>query len=366
MEETTTNSEEVLKDAGMVQVEGQPPAVEPPTQETPPADPAPIELNSLEDAMRFYNQAKSKPAETVVPDGEDGDKAPGTTTEEPGEDKPGAKGGDDTKQPDTPSTPLVQGDDMPGARGAEELPGGTGEPSGDVEIYDADAGVAEVRKQLIDIAADAVRKDFAKQGIKKLNVNDLVKVDEKNGTKEFINPDTKRPFQSSNPRSEAQAFVNDFNAGLDHDFTMACQQLLPQVEQSYKPIIEFHQFLPRWQQMDEFRQNMFEKLVEGHELRDSQGNIVAYNCNLNEIANVMETQVNYLLEQQKALTENNSVQNNGGSAQPVGTEAPVTQPAVAAKTVQASAPKPEEKKHDVSTVAGAMKYYNEMKAKKGQ
>lgn len=350
MEENIINSEEALKDADMVQIEGQeatPPALVPESQ-----TPAPLEINSLEEAMRFYNQTKQKAAEADVPAGK-------PEAGKPSDIVTPAQGTGEAGAPDASLTPPqedqgVAGSALPGSTDAGTVPGGTGESTGYVELYDADAGVAEVRQQLMNITADAVRKDFAAKGVKMLQVSDLMQKDEKSGTIEFINPDTKRPFNSSNPRGDAQAFVNAYNADINADFKQACQNLLPQVEQSYKPVIEFHQFLPKWQQMDEMRQEMFEELVAGHELKDKQGNIVAYSCDLNAVHNQMEKQIQWLLSKQQQMQSAQSIIEN-----------PVTQPAVAAKTAtqQVTA---EDDTPDLSTVEGSLRYYNKKKAEKAE
>lgn len=352
----TSETEEVLKDASMVQTAGTPAQ---PTQEPPASTPA-VEVNPLEQAMREFNKAKQANTETTLPTEPPEEEEPGGTPQDTSGGQPPVEPDASAAQPDSPVAT------EPTAATTSESSGGiSGEPGGpttEFETYDAQAGVAEVRQELVAITQDAVRKEFAKQGKNKISVNDLMKVNEQSGTKEFINPDTNRPFTSSNPRSEAAAYARDFNEGLDAEFAQECQKLYPQVEGSYKPMIEFRQFLPRWQQMDEFRQNMFEELVQGHELRDRSGQIAGYNVDLNAIADQMERQIQWLLKQQQAVS--------GTPAQPATapTENPVTQPAVAAKTSggQSPAAAKEEKQYDLSNLADSLAYYNKQKKQKGQ
>lgn len=344
MEETTTSSEEVLQDAAMVQPEEQT------ITATPEATPT-LEIGSLGEAMQAFNAAKSKTSEANLSEGNadtgDKDKLEGSGSTTP-------RGDDGSNVISTRTTESLDNSgtvsQSTGGQ-ASDVSGGYGGYASDDEIYDVDAGISEVRQQLTNIAVDAVRKDFAAKKITKINVNDLMKVDERSGTKEFINPDTNRPFSSSNPRSEAQSFVRDYNADLDAQFTQQCQAIMPNIEKSYAPILEFHSFIPTWQKMDPFRQEMFEELVAGHELKDKQGNIVAYNCNLNDISDQMEKQIGWLLAQQKNLAPKAAAAAD-----------PIRQPAVAAKAQTATAS--DDKEYDLNNMADALKFYNKQKSKK--
>ena len=340
-QESITNSEEALPNVTDTQL------VDPGTPSTIET-PAPMEIGSLGEAMQAFNAAKSKAAETLVPEGEATGGDAGAATGDTGATPATAEA---TLPVSTDGAVPVYTDDT--GAGAT-IAGGTGEPASYDEVYDADAGIAEVRQQLTNIAVEAVRKEFASKDIKKISINDLIKVDERSGTKEFINPDTNRPFSSSNPRSEAQAFVKDYNEELNSEFIRQCQALMPNIEKSYAPVIEFHQFLPRWQEMDPFRQEMFEELVAGHELKDRNGNIVAYNCDLNAISDQMERQIQWLLTQQKSITSQ-------PATQPAVNE--VKQPAVAAKTKSPTATDGD-KQYDLSNMSDALKYFNQQKRKK--
>lgn len=363
MAEGITNSEGVLDDAGMVQPDtgletpSQAPATEATIQSSVLETTAPVEINSLQDAMQAFNQAKSKAAETDL---SKRGSSQGSETK-PGEPDSGATaatnpvstdGNVDAGQFDNTAT-LPEFTNT----AASTVPGGAGEYAGDDEVYDVDAGISEVRQQLTNIAVDAVRKEFASKNINKISINDLMKVDERSGTKEFINPDTNRPFSSSNPRSEAQAFVRDYNADLDAQFGQRCHAIMPNIERSYSPVLEFHSFLPTWQKMDPFRQEMFEELVDGHELRDKQGSIVGYDCDLNAISNQMERQISWLLSKQQAYAPAASTT----STAPAVADDPIRQPAVAAKAKLNT--NSDGKEFDLSNMSDAIKFYNQQKKK---
>jgi hypothetical protein len=107
----------------------------------------------------------------------------------------------------------------------------------------------------------------------------------------FTNPDTGRPFTGDDPRAQAQAWVNAYNNQLKDMFNEYAADRHTQLEQVYKPVMDAVAFDPIYDKLDPVRKQMFDALVEGHEVYDADGDHVGYDVDLNATLERVNNQV---------------------------------------------------------------------------
>ena len=201
-----------------------------------------------------------------------------------------------------------------GADGGEPevLPGGSGDLDG--------AGGAEdagLDWDGIDVSEDKV-KEFRESflsDIKERTINDVVQAyinkgarhqgnrlgatisdpdickRDRDGVPRFYNPETGREFTGDNPRRQAQEWVDDYNRELADAFNRTCQdysQRLMDEEGGKLAVIEF---APKYRALDPVRRAMLDSILEDYEVTDSDGDVVAYSCDLDKALAAVNRQV---------------------------------------------------------------------------
>lgn len=194
----------------------------------------------------------------------------------------------------------------------EDLPGGPGDLGGDDSQQDegldwdgidlSEEEVASYRDSFMDDIRERTINDvvaaYIKQGVRHqgnrlgatINDPDVCKRD-RDGVPRFYNPETGREFTGDNPRRQAQEWVDDYNKELADAFNRTCQdysQRLVDQEGGRLAIIEF---APKYKALDPMRRSMFESIIEDYEVTDSQGNVVAYSCDLDKALAAVNRQV---------------------------------------------------------------------------
>ena len=212
----------------------------------------------------------------------------------------GFKKDDSGEEPPTP-----MGDTGSEPAGTPDVAGGNDQyqPSGDNEEYDGGGSGAEqlditgistsdYTREMINriqqVAQREVRAQFAKDNKRHITAMDLRQVDDK-GNVTYYNPDNpNQPFhdnQYRNALSQAREWADNYNARVDADYNQTFNKRVEELAQTVKPSIDFMKFsndvLPF---LNEDEIQCPDMLVERYEIKDQQGNVLGYRCNLYEEA----------------------------------------------------------------------------------
>jgi len=123
-----------------------------------------------------------------------------------------------------------------------------------------------------------------------INDSDIYRVDE-NGVPTFYNPDTGRPFTGDNPRAQAKQWVDGYNEELRDTFNRLAEQRQAEIETEMAPVVELLRFTPTYEKLDPVRQQLFDALIEGYEVYDSDGDHIGYSVDLNRALEQVNRQV---------------------------------------------------------------------------
>lgn len=134
-----------------------------------------------------------------------------------------------------------------------------------------DAGQAAVRMAV---------EEFRKQGIRPFEMNDLYERDERAGRVVYRNPDDpNRPFSS---RMEAQQWIDSFNSQLMNETKKRAREISRDINKAIAPTRRLLAFAPKYDAMDVRVREVFDDLIEGYEIRNAQGEVVGYSCDLDK------------------------------------------------------------------------------------
>ena len=159
------------------------------------------------------------------------------------------------------------------------------EPDGEDAGGPADGfdGVAleAARRDLINSAnrqAQAyANEQFQKQGIRRFSVQDLYQRDEQSGRVTFNNPDDpSRPFQS---RTEAMQWVDAINKQIDQEWQNVAAGAQRKYLEDVEPAARMLDFAPRFEQMNEDEQAVFDDLISPYEIKRGD-KVIGYSCDL--------------------------------------------------------------------------------------
>lgn len=196
--------------------------------------------------------------------------------------------------------------------GAEDLPGGPGDLGGDDsganENSDSfDIGVTQeeidsyrksfeedIRNRAIRDVAQAYINHGARHnnGVLGASINDpdVCKRD-RDGVPRFYNPETGREFTGDNPRRQAQEWVDDYNRELAEQFNKTCEGYEKKLLQEEGGRLAIMEFAPKYAQLDPVRRSMFDSIIEDYEIKDNNGDVVAYSCDLDKALAAVNRQV---------------------------------------------------------------------------
>lgn len=219
-------------------------------------------------------------------------------------DVPGAEGADGGMGPDE-----AQPED--GAEPEDDL-GGPGDLGGaddreDGASADSDPGITPEQveayresftKDIKDRVLRDVTKAYIDRGARNVNgrlgasINDpdVCKRD-RDGVPRFYNPETGREFTGDNPRRQAQEWVDDYNRELGDAFNKTCQDYEAKLMQEEGGKLAVIEFAPKYQALDEVRKFMLDSILEDYEITDSDGNVIAYSCDLDKALAAVNRQV---------------------------------------------------------------------------
>lgn len=200
--------------------------------------------------------------------------------------------------------------------GLDNLSGDSGETSEEIDTDSfgvTDEYIQEYRDGLTedirDRAINEIAQEFIKRGIRNTNgalgasINDpdICKKDE-DGVPHFYNPETGNEFTGDNPRRQAQEWVEDYNNDLRTAFNRACQTYENKLLEAEEPKLAVLEFTPKYEQLDPIRQGMFDSVVEDYEIKNDNGDVVGYTCNLNQVLAMVDRQVEKIQAYAKTQT----------------------------------------------------------------
>ena len=214
----------------------------------------------------------------------------------------------DTTNQGSDTTPAESDDSL----GTEEMPGGPGDLGGDDsganENSDSfDIGVTQeeidsyrksfeedIRNRAIRDVAQAYINHGARHtnGVLGASINDpdVCKRD-RDGVPRFYNPETGREFTGDNPRRQAQEWVDDYNRELAEQFNKTCEGYEKKLLQEEGGRLAIMEFAPKYAQLDPVRRSMFDSIIEDYEIKDNNGDVVAYSCDFDKALAAVNRQV---------------------------------------------------------------------------
>jgi len=134
--------------------------------------------------------------------------------------------------------------------------------------------VGEINRQ----AAIQANQEFSSRGIRKMSVKDLYERDEQRGIVTYRNPDNRnRPFET---RKEAQDYCDSINRDIEEEWKNVAREKQKKILNDVAPALRMLQFAPKFDKLDADTQEMFDTVIEPYEIRNRQGEIVGYSCDL--------------------------------------------------------------------------------------
>ena len=207
--------------------------------------------------------------------------------------------------------------DAAGYSGEQADDGNDGGSADGIEAIDFNAYKQQILRDIQRNAADQVRKEFNDQNIGYYSAAELTVRDEQTGQVRFRNPDVqdeRNPDYYFKSRAEMQQFIQAWNQGVDFEFRKAVNEKQRNLMTQEAPRAALIDFIPRWQAMDPVTQNVFDSLLEGHEVTDSTGKTVGFNVNLAAVAAQAEKIAKNFGGSQVAQQQGNA--NAGGATAP--------------------------------------------------
>lgn len=165
--------------------------------------------------------------------------------------------------------------------------GDIGGSSDSIQAIDFNAYKQEMLRDIQRNAQAEVRREFNEQNIGYYSASELTVRDEQSGQIRFRNPDVqdeRDPNYYFKSRSEMQQFIEAWNHGVDFEFRKAVNEKQQEMLQNEAPKARLMDFMPKWQAMDQQTKNVFDALLEGHEIRDASGKEIGFNVNLDAVA----------------------------------------------------------------------------------
>ena len=202
----------------------------------------------------------------------------------------------DQDVPDGRDDGLADGDEVAGVIAGDESLGLEGITQAEIDavINDTKEGA---RNRAIQEVADA----FIRQGVRNkdgrlgatIDDPDICKRD-KDGVPTFYNPETGRPFTGDNPRRQAMEWIKDYNQELADKFNSICAQREAEIMREAEPRIQTLRFQSTYEKLDPIRQGMLDDIISDYEVKDSDGDVIGYSCDLNRALDVVNRQIAHI------------------------------------------------------------------------
>lgn len=138
-----------------------------------------------------------------------------------------------------------------------------------------------IQRQAIQAAALKFKED----GIREFTMNDIYQRTQ-DGRVVYRNPDDpNRPFSN---RMEAQQWIDSFNKQVRSELQKLAQGYYRENLKQVAPTVRMLRFGERFDRMPKQTQELFDDLIEDYEIRDRDGNIIGYRCDLDKMADKAE------------------------------------------------------------------------------
>ncbi len=220
--------------------------------------------------------------------------------------------------------------------------GSQGRTAFDDKLGVNDEAIAQYEQALNDGIREQAMNDIAQEFLKRnirqrngvlgatLDDDDICKRDS-DGVPHFYNPETGREFTGDNPRAQAREWVDEYNRALADAFNKACANYENHLREQAQPSIEVMKFAPKYEKLDDIRRGMFDNVIEDYEIKDSQGRVVGYSCDLDKALALVDRQISmiqgyakrYAAEQKPAPTSPALDMKTSSGAVPNGNQTPV-------------------------------------------
>ena len=179
-------------------------------------------------------------------------------------------------------------DDQDGEEDSEDEDGDVDDDRGSSALP-GEIDYAAVKRGLIEnlnkSAVAKAAKEFRDANIREFQMKDLYERTS-DGRVIYHNPDDpNRPFSS---RMEAQSWIDSFNSQVRNELKRRALEIRNEDAESILPSLRLMDFAPSYDAMDDAVREMFDDLIEGYEVLDSNGNVIGYNCDLDKMASKAE------------------------------------------------------------------------------
>ena len=179
-------------------------------------------------------------------------------------------------------------DDQDGEEDSEDEDGDVNDDRGSSALP-GEIDYAAVKRGLIEnlnkSAIAKAAKEFRNANIREFQMKDLYERTS-DGRVIYHNPDDpNRPFSS---RMEAQSWIDSFNGQVRNELKRRALEIRNEDADSILPSLRLMDFAPSYDAMDDAVREMFDDLIEGYEVLDSNGNVIGYNCDLDKMASKAE------------------------------------------------------------------------------
>lgn len=168
-----------------------------------------------------------------------------------------------------------------------------------------------LKERIRNQAINEVAKEFVKRGVRNTkgvlgatpDDPDICKRDE-DGVPHYFNPETGREFSSDDPRGQAQKWCDNYNKDMARVFNDACQKYEDHLTESATPRLKVLEFAPKYEKLDDIRRGMFENVIQDFEIKDKDGKVIGYSCDLDKALALVDRQVamiqNYAKQRKQA------------------------------------------------------------------
>lgn len=181
-----------------------------------------------------------------------------------------------------------------------------------------DAGIQKLQeefdKRINDKVINDVAQEFIKRGYKHNNgilgvtINDQsVRKNDEDGVPHFYNLYTGEEIRGENPRAKCQELIDDYNSNLAEAFNNACSQYEAFLRKQEEPMLAVKKFAPKYEKLDPIRQKMFDNVVGDYEIKDDEGKVIGYSCDLDKALALVERQVSTIQEYAKSRQQEQPV-----------------------------------------------------------
>lgn len=226
----------------------------------------PVDIAAAFQLLREGNKAPAQPAGQ-----EDQSNQSNETSDDSGEQ--GVDGSQESgvqMQPDVPVEPT-------NSEGTGDLGGSTTtEPAVDYSATQQSIinGVTKESQRIVN-------KIFEDQGIREYSVSQLY---ERKDSGEVIFNNPERPNQPFASRAEAQAWCDAINRDIEFEKRKMVEQKQRELFQQAMPALRLIEFAPTYDAMDSVTKSVFDNIIEPYGVKNTAGEVVGFNCNLNAMA----------------------------------------------------------------------------------